>query len=154
MEKESKSAFSAHETKSASELLKDFLASVSKGNPIEAASFFAEDGYLEAPYVASFGMPSKFEGPEAIAASMTGMLQMAPNFHFTSVKIIMGTPTQVVAEYESEATLTNGKQYKMLYIGCVITKDGKIVSHREFLNTVPFVEAFFPNGLRDLITTK
>ncbi len=154
METNLNSATTAHETKSASELLKDFLASVSAGNPKVAASFFAEDGYLEAPYVASFGMPSRFEGRETIAASMAGMLQVAPNFHFTSVKIIMETATQVVAEYESEATLANGKLYKMLYIGCITTKDGKIVSHTEFLNTVPFVEAFFPNGLQDLITNK
>jgi len=139
------------EFKSASLLLKEYLTSVGAGNPKAAASFFAEDGYLEAPYVASFGMPSKFEGREAIAASMTDMLQIAPNFHFTSVKIIMETPTQVVAEYESEATLTNGKPYKMLYMCYLTTKDGKITSHREFLNTVPFVEAFFPNGLKDIM---
>lgn len=143
-----------NETKSASDLLKDFLASVNAGNAKDAAAFFAEDGYLEAPYVASFGMPSKFEGPEAIAASMTGMLQMAPDFHFTSMKVIMENDTQVVAEYESEATLTNGKHYKMLYIGIITSRDGKIVSHREFLNTVPFVEAFFPDGLQSLITNK
>ncbi len=143
-----------HETKTASELLKDFLESVNAGNPKVAASFFAKDGYLEAPYVASFGMTSKFEGQEAIAASMAGMLQLAPDFHFTSVKIIMETPTQVVAEYESEATLTNGRPYKMLYIACLTTQEGKIESHREFLNTVPFVEAFFPNGLHDLISPK
>lgn len=139
------------EFKSASLLLKEYLASVGAGNPEAAASFFAEGGYLEAPYVASFGMPWKFEGRDAIAASMMGMLQIAPDFHFTSVKIIMETPTQVVAEYESEATLTNGKPYKMLYMCYLTTKDGKIVSHREFLNTVPFVEAFFPNGLKDIM---
>lgn len=144
----------AFEVKSASALLKDFLASVNAGNPKAAASFFAENGYLEAPYVSVFGMPSKFEGREAIAASMTGMLQVAPNFHFTAVRIIMETPTQVVAEYESEATLTNGKPYNMLYMASITTEHGKIVSHREFLNTVPFVEAFFPNGLKDLITNK
>ena len=139
------------EIKPASLLLKEYLASVSAGSPKVAASFFAEDGYLEAPYGASFGIPSKFEGRDVIAASMTGMLQIAPNFHFTSVKIIMETPTEVVAEYESEATLSNGKPYKMLYMCYLTTKDGKIVSHREFLNTVPFVEAFFPNGLKDLL---
>lgn len=143
-----------HESKSAVELLKDFFASVNSGNPKVAASFFAEDGYIEAPYVASFGMPAKFEGHEAIAASMAGLLQMAPNFRFTSARIIMETPTQVVVEYESEATLISGKPYKMLYIGYITTKDGKIVSLREFLNTVPFVEAFFPNGLQDLIPNK
>ena len=142
---------SAQKSKHASVVFKEYLAAVSKGDPKAAASYFDEKGYIEAPYVASFGMPSKFEGREAIAATMAGLLKNAPNFHFTSVKVIMETPTQVVAEYESEATLVNGRQYKMLYIGSITTKDGKIMSHHEFLNTVPFVEAFFPNGLKDLI---
>ncbi|MEQ9376002.1 MAG: SDR family NAD(P)-dependent oxidoreductase [Imperialibacter sp.] len=147
-----KFAIADEQPKSAAAAFKEFLTCVSEGNPEKAASFFAEDGYLEAPYVATFGMPSKFEGHEQIAGSMKGMLQMAPNFHFTSVNILMETPTEVVAEYESEATLANGRPYKMLYMGHITTKDGKITSHREFLNTVPFVEAFFPNGLKDLIT--
>lgn len=138
--------------KTASELLKEYLTSVSAGNPKTTASFFTEDGYIDAPYVVSLGMPSKIEGQAAIEATMQGLLQNAPNFHFTSIKPILETPTEVVAEYESEATFVNGRAYKQLYIGHLISKDGKIVCHREFLNTIPFVEAFFPNGLKDLVT--
>lgn len=141
-------------TKSASALLNDFLTSVGAGNPKVTASFFADNGYIDAPYVQSVGMPPKIEGQEAIEATMQGLLQNAPNFHFTSIRPILETPTEVVAEYESEAVLANGKSYKQLYIGHLISQDGKIVCHREFLNTIPFVEAFFPNGLKDLITTK
>ena len=139
-------------TKSASVLFKDYLDSVNAGNPKIVAEFFTEDGYIDAPYVASFGMPSKIKGTAAIEATMQGLLQNAPNFHFTSLKIILETPTEVVAEYESEAVLANGRDYKQLYIGHITSKDGKIISHREFLNTVPFVQAFLPNGLKDLIT--
>jgi NAD(P)-dependent dehydrogenase (short-subunit alcohol dehydrogenase family) len=142
------------ETKSASGLLKEYLTSVSAGNPKVTASFFAEDGYIDAPYVESFGMPSKIIGTKDIEATMQGLLQNAPNFHFTKIKILMETPTEVVAEYESEATLANGRDYKQLYMGHLTSESGKIVCHREFLNTIPFVQAFFPNGLNDLITTK
>ena len=140
--------------KSASVLLKEYLTSVSAGDPKATASFFAEDGYIDAPYVESLGMPAKIIGTEAIENTMQGLLRNAPDFHFTAIKIIMENATEVVAEYESEAVLANGRNYKQLYIGHLTSKDGKIVCHREFLNTIPFVQAFFPNGLNDLLTTK
>lgn len=141
-------------TKKASVLLEEFLASIGSGNPKVTASFFAEDGCIDAPYVESLGMPTKIIGQAAIEATISNIKNIAPNFHFTNVKTILETPTEVVAEYESEALMANGRAYKQLYMGHLIAKDGKIVSHREFLNTLPFVEAFFPNGLNDLITTK
>lgn len=141
-------------TKMASTLLGEFLTSVGNGNPNTAASFFAEDGSIDAPYVASLGMPTKIVGQAAIEATLANIKSIAPNFHFTRVTTILETPTEVVAEYESEALMANGRTYKQLYMGHLIARDGKIVSHREFLNTIPFVEAFFPNGLNDLITTK
>jgi ketosteroid isomerase-like protein len=139
-------------TKCASAIFKDYLDSVNAGNPKTVAAFFAEDGYIDAPYVESFGMASKIVGKTAIEATMQGLLQNAPDFHFTSLKIILETPAEVVAEYESEAVLVNGRSYKQLYIGHIKFKDGKIISHREFLNTVPFAQAFLPNGLKDLAT--
>lgn len=139
-------------TKSPSVIFKEYLASVNAGNPKTVAAFFAEDGYIDAPYVESFGMASKISGKAAIEATMRGLLQNAPDFHFTSLKIILETPREVIAEYESEAVLVNGRSYKQLYVGHITIKDGKIISHREFLNTVTFARAFLPNGLKDLAT--
>jgi ketosteroid isomerase-like protein len=141
-----------YKTKTASEIFKDYLDCVNSGNPKEVASFFAEDGYIDAPYVASFGMPSKIHGKTDIETTMQGLLQNAPGFHFTRVKIILETPTEVVAEYESEAVLVNGRNYRQLYIGHVTTREEKIICHREFLNTISFATAFLPNGLKDLVT--
>lgn len=138
-------------TKKASVVFSEYLAAVSSGDPQAAASFFSTDGFIEAPYVAAFGMPSRFQGHEAIEAAMAGVLKLAPDFHFTGMRVVMETPNEVVAEYESEATTATGRPYKMQYIGVITTKNGKIVSHKEYLNTVPFVEAMFPNGLKDLI---
>lgn len=148
-----KTSMENQEIKSASDLLKGYLESVGLGNPKATASFFAENGYIDAPYVTSLGMPSKIMGTAAIEATMQGLLQNAPNFHFTSIKIILETPTEAIAEYESEAVLANGRSYKQLYMGHITSKNGKIICHKEFLNTISFVEAFFPNGLKDLITT-
>lgn len=142
---------SAQRTKKASIIFSEYLAAVSSGDPKAASSFLADSGYIEAPYVAAFGMPSKFQGKDAIEATMAGVLKLAPNFHFTGMRVVMETSDQVVAEYESEATTATGRSYKMQYIGVIITKNGKILSHKEYLNTVPFVEAFFPNGFKDLI---
>ena len=140
--------------KSAAALLKEYLTSAGEGDSHKTASFFAEGGFIDAPYVVSLGLPSKIEGPAAIQATMENLFQNAPDFHFTSMKVILETPGTVVAQYESEASFTNGRAYKQLYLGVVTAEDGKITSHTEYLNTIPFVEAFFPNGLKDLITTK
>lgn len=143
---------SAQSTKSPSVVFKEFLNAIGDGNAKAASSLFAADGYIEAPYVQSLGIPTKIIGTETIQKSLSQVKAAAPNFHFTNMKVIMETPTELVAEYESEATMANGRPYKQLYIAHVSTKDGKIISHREFLNTVVFVQAFFPNGLKDLIT--
>lgn len=141
-------------TKTASALLKEFLTGIAAGDAQATASFFTEEGYIDAPYVEALGMPAKITGPAAIEATMLNIKQIAPDFRFTSIRIILETPAEVVAEYESEALMANGRTYKQLYMGHLVSRGGKIVSHREFLNTIPFVEAFFPNGLNDLLTTK
>lgn len=139
---------------SAALLLKAYLTSVSTGDAQATASFFEENGYIDAPYVESFGMDPKITGRTAIETTMANLIQNAPNFHFTRIHVLLETPTEVVAEYESEAVLANGRTYKQHYVGHLTSKDGKILCHKEFLNTIPFVEAFFPNGLSDLINTK
>ena len=140
--------------KTASVIFKEFLEAVGKGDAKAASSLFATDGYIDAPYVQSLGFPSKISGHEAIEQSLSQVKAAAPDFQFSNFKVVLETPAEVVAEYESEAVMSGGKPYKQLYIAHVTTNDGKIVSHKEFLNTVVFVEAFFPNGLKDLITNK
>ncbi len=140
--------------KPASVLLSEYLASVSAGKPALTASFFAEDGYIDAPYVESLGMPSRISGRSAIEATMKGLLQNAPGFHFTHIRPVLETHNEVVAEYESEAVLANGRTYRQLYMGHLTAENGKITCHREFLNTLVFAEAFLPNGLKDLTTDK
>lgn len=141
-------------SQSASALLKQYLTSVSLGDAQATASFFAKDGYIDAPYVVALGMPSKIVGQAAIEQTMSNLFKTAPDFHFTRIDVVMESGNEVVAEYESEATLANGRYYKQQYIGHLIIKDGAIVSHKEYLNTIPFAEAFLPNGLNDLITSK
>lgn len=137
---------------SAAELLNDYLTSIGRGDAAVTASFFVEDGCIEAPYVASFGMSPVISGRAAIEGVMSGLLKTAPDFRLKNIRVIMETQDEVVAEYESEANMANGRSYRQLYIAHLTARDGKIVCHREFLNTISFVAAFFPNGLNDLIS--
>jgi ketosteroid isomerase-like protein len=146
------SALTAQQTPSASSLLNDYLTSIGKGDPKVTASYFTENGCIEAPYVASFGMSPTITGKPAIEDVMSNLLMAAPDFRLKKIRMIMETQDEVVAEYESEANMANGRSYRQLYIAHLIAKDGKIVCHREFLNTLSFVAAFFPNGLNDLIS--
>jgi hypothetical protein len=77
---------SAQRSKKASEIFKEYLAAVSSGNTKAAASFFTDSGYIEAPYVAALGMPSRFQGHEAIEATMAGVRKLAPDFHLPCLR--------------------------------------------------------------------
>lgn len=141
-------------TKSASALLNKYLMSVNAGDAKVTASFFAPEGYIDAPYMEALGMPAKIIGMDAIEGTMSTLRTIAPNFNFTRISILMETENEAIAEYESEAVLANGRNYKQLYIGHLTSKDGKILCHKEYLNTIVFAQAFLPNGLNDLITNK
>lgn len=137
--------------KTAATLLTEYLGTTSTHDAKATAAYFAADGYIEAPYIESLGLPTKMIGPETIEEVLSNLLNNAPDFHFTNIRILMESPTEAVAEYESEGTLLNGRSYKQKYITHVTADDGKITMHKEYLNTVTFAQAMFPNGLKDLI---
>lgn len=129
----------------------EYVNSVGTSDPSVTASYFAENGAIELPYVAMLGMHDKVVGRDSIAAVVGGLLKNAPGFRLKNVKVIMADDEKVLAEYESETLLPNGRTYKQHYMGYAIVKNGKIVLHREVMNTIVLVSAFFPNGLKDLI---
>jgi len=143
----------AQKTKPASAVMKEFLTTVGTVPATQTATYFAKDGTMVFPFVSNLGMPVNVYGQDSIALVVGNMLKVAPNFRIRNIKILMETPDMVIAEYESEAVLTNGRPYKQVYWGHTIVKDGKIVKHAEVMNTVSFVQAFFPNGLADLPAT-
>lgn len=141
---------SAQQTKTAGTVLTEFLTSLGAGDPQVSASYFAKDGTIELPYVSNLGMPDKIVSRDSIANLIGNLFKMAPDFHVKNIKIIMEKPGMALAEYESEALLANGRNYKQLYMAYAVVKDGKIVKQREVMNSVLFVQAFFPNGMADL----
>ena len=68
--------------------------------PAQAAALFHSNGSLHLPYLARFGMQSRWEGPEQVRGLLT-LLQdnVYPGFHFDSITVHMDTPTQAFAEY-------------------------------------------------------
>lgn len=117
--------------KTAKELLQDYLSNIQ--NPDKLATFFAPDGAIELPYLASLGAGWRTEGPENIRTMISGILKMAPEFKFINIKSYIETPDQVFAEYEVDC-LWNGKPYKQMYMGRLVAENGKIKLIREGMN--------------------
>lgn len=140
----------AQNKKTVSAIYTEYLNSVGTTSAQKTASYFVKDGAIELPYLASFGMQDKFTGHDAIIEVVSGLLKNAPDFRIRNIKIIASTNDTVLAEYDSEATIVNGRTYNQHYVGYAIIRNGKIVLHREVMNTVNMVKALFPNGLKDL----
>ncbi|ASK31928.1 ketosteroid isomerase [Chryseobacterium sp. T16E-39] len=118
----------------AKELLLEYLQNIQ--NPQRVAELFAEDGAIELPYFKSVNIPPRYQGKKEIETFISDLLEQAPTFEFINIKVLIETPEQVFAEYEIN-TVFNGKPYKQLYMGRLVSKNGKIVLLREACDTVP-----------------
>lgn len=139
---------------STGKIFKEYLESAGAKSAKETAAYFTQNGALELPFNESIGLPYKIVGRDSIEAIIRSLVKNAPNFRLTNVKIIMETSDKVLAEYESDAVMANGRGYKQKYLAYGIVKDGKIELHKEYMNTIALVSAVFPNGLQDLIPKK
>lgn len=118
----------------AKELLSEYLENIQ--NPQKEAELFAEDGAIELPYFKSVNIPPRYKGKQQIETFISDLLKQAPTFKFINIKVLIDTPEQVFAEYEVN-TIFNGKPYKQLYMGRLVSKNGKIILLREACDTVP-----------------
>ncbi|OOQ59555.1 nuclear transport factor 2 family protein [Mucilaginibacter pedocola] len=124
--------------KTAKELLLDYLNNI--GDPDFQIELFADDAVFELPYLASLGLPARWEGREVLYKFLSNLPKTFPGFKFRNIQIHIDTPEQAFGEYEATATVaSNGKPYEQHYMGRVVAKDGKIVLIREALNMVPVV---------------
>src|ERR1700722_16257636 len=88
--------------KNAKELMLEYTA-FSFRDPKKAAEMFAEDGAFEFPHLAPFGLPTQYSGRDAIASFFQSVLDIYPGFKFENIKVLIDTPDQVFAEFESPA---------------------------------------------------
>lgn len=122
--------------KTAKELLLAYLENI--GNPDLQIELFADDAVLELPYLASIGLPARWEGREVLHNFLRNLPKTFPGFKFKNIQIHIDTPNQAFGEYEATATIaSNGKPYEQHYMGRVVAENGKIKLIREALNMVP-----------------
>ena len=127
--------------KNAKELMLEYTA-FSIIDPKKAAEMFAEDGAFEMPYLATFGFPSQYRGRDAIAGFFQSVLDLYPGFHFENVKVLIDTPNQAFAEFESTTVSSKtGRSVHQLFFARMVAENGKIKLLREALNTFEVARA-------------
>jgi uncharacterized protein len=72
-------------------------------DPKTAAEMFAEDGAFELPYLATFGLRTRYSGRDAIAGFFQSVLDIYPGFKFENTKVLIDTREQAFAEFEARA---------------------------------------------------
>lgn len=124
--------------KTAKELLLAYLENM--GNADKNIELFADDAVIELPYLASIGLPARWEGKEVLYNFLNNLPRTFPGFKFKNIRVHIDTPDQVFGEYEATATIaSNGKPYEQHYMGRLVAENGKIKLLREALNMVPVV---------------
>jgi len=135
--------------RTASELLRAYVEGPHDQQTI--SSLFAEDGVLEAPYFATFGMPWRFAGQEALARTYEHLAQIYPTLRFENLRLICEGRDVAVGEYEFIATSARtGRKVHQLSIVTIVAAGGKIRLLREFQNIAEIALAIFPGGLSDV----
>jgi hypothetical protein len=135
--------------KTAKELLQAYI----EGSAQQSAALFADQGALELPYLADFGVEPRYEGPNTIVAFLTFLHEiMYPGFKFTDVNIYIDTPDQAFGEYTiHQKSGISGKAVHQRFFGHCIASNGKIVLLREALNVLAAADGMFPGGIADVI---
>lgn len=136
--------------KSATELLTTYIHTPHM-DPDATVSMFAENGVLEAPYFASFGLPWRFEGHRELRETFAHFYGVYPELRFENLRIVCECPGLVVGEYEFIAqSRKTGRMVHQLSIATLVESDGKIKLLREFQNVAEIALAILPGGLNEL----
>ncbi|MBS1661226.1 MAG: nuclear transport factor 2 family protein [Bacteroidetes bacterium] len=126
--------------KTAKELLLSYIELMNNSEGEKAIDLFADDAVFELPYLASAGLPHRWEGREVLQNFLKNLPKTFPGFRFKNVVVHIDTPDQAFGEYEADAIVAKtGKPYHQHYMGRVVAKDGKIVLIREALNMHPVI---------------
>jgi ketosteroid isomerase-like protein len=136
--------------KDAKQLILDFTA-FSFEDPATAAAMFAENGAIEIPYLSIFGLPTRYEGHQALIDLFKTVRDLYPGFKFQNLQIVFDMPTQAFAEYELIAKSSKtGRSVRNLFSARLVAENGKIKLLREFLNAAEIARAILPRGIPDL----
>jgi ketosteroid isomerase-like protein len=135
--------------RSARELLLAYLENVTDADT--AIELFADDATFELPYLASLGLPWKWQGKDVLYKFLQNLPNTFPGFKFQNIRIHIDTPEQVFREYEIDAKLAKtGKPYHQNYMGRLMAENGKIKLIREALDMVQVAKSHSVDGIWDL----
>ena len=128
--------------KNAKELMLEYTA-FSIRDPKKAAEMFAEDGAFEMPYLATFGIPSQYRAEtRSPVFFFQSVLDLYPGFQFENIKVLINTPDQAFAEFESTTVSSKtGRSVHQLFFARLVAENGKIKLLREALNTFEVARA-------------
>lgn len=126
--------------KTAKELLLSYIEHMNNAEGEKAIGLFADDAAIELPYLASAGLPHRWQGKEVLLNFLKNLPKTFPGFRFKNIVIHIDTPDQAFGEYEADAIVARtGQPYHQHYMGRLVAKDGKIQLLREALNMVPVI---------------
>ncbi|MGW4213068.1 nuclear transport factor 2 family protein [Lentzea sp. NPDC004789] len=99
------------------------------------AGLWAVDGVMEFPF-APPGYPARLEGRAAIADYLRDYPKTLDIQGFPRQVVHQSTdPDVVVVEFDAEGTVVpTGRPYRFSYIAVITTRDGEIVSYRDYWN--------------------
>ena len=120
------------------------------GTDVEAwLARFADDAVVEFPYAPSVARPARLAGKAAIAGYFRTAITLFQGLSFDDLRVVPGLdPDVAVVEAHGSATIaTTGRRYDQDYVVFIRTRDGLVVSYREYWNPLAGLEAFGREGL-------
>ncbi|MFD4639715.1 nuclear transport factor 2 family protein [Lentzea sp. NPDC058436] len=99
------------------------------------AGLWAVDGVMEFPF-APPGWPARLDGRAAIEDYLRDYPKMLDIQGFPKQVVHRSTdPDVLIAEFDAEGVVVaSGKPYRASYIAVITTRDGEIVSYRDYWN--------------------
>lgn len=123
-------------------LVHRYLETLNSGDLAALPEILHPEISLEIPFVAG-DAPKITAGLDAVTAYLQGLPSIATSMRLLDIEVhaLLDDPNELVAEYRSEMTLTNGRPYRNTYITRATVRDGKLARFREHFDPTAFVEA-------------
>jgi ketosteroid isomerase-like protein len=130
------------------EVIRQLLARTSELDRDGVAALFDENIRFEHMFMPD-GEPMILTSGEELARSLTDTLRRFDSWHIwmTNAYRLVGDPSTVISEWESEGRLKNGHEYRNNYIGIHKVVNGRIVFWREYAHPSP-MELVWPEDHR------
>jgi ketosteroid isomerase-like protein len=123
-------------------LLRRYLDAVNGWDADAMREILHPEVSFEMPFALS-GSPRVTKGVDAVMAYLRSVPTIAVAMRLLDIRIhaFADDPDELVAEYRSEMTLTNGRPYQNTYISRATVRDGKLILFREHFDPAAYVEA-------------